>query len=265
MLLGLLCLWIAAVLLIQRWILFPRYVIAAPPAALPAVPGLVRLTVPSPDGPIEGWLLPGRGVSAQSPGPAVIFAHGNAELIDHWPEALAAYRRLGVSVLLPEFRGYGRAPGAPSQQRITDDFVKFHDLLAARPEVDRKRLVYHGRSLGGGVVCSLALRRRPAAMVLMSTFTSITRMARRFLVPSFFVRDPFDNLAVVAELDLPLLLAHGRRDNVVPFSHAEQLHAAAPRSHLLAYDQADHNDCPPSWDAYFDEVEAFLKRAQILR
>lgn len=255
--------WVIIVLFIQRWILFPRYMIKPEPGAGDNVPGLVRLHVPSSAGEVEGWLLPGRGVSPQRPGPAVIFAHGNGELIDFWPEPLAELRRMGVSVLLPEYRGYGRSPGWPSQEAITEDYVKFYDLLAARPEVDRSRIVFLGRSIGGGAVCSLSLQRKPRAMILMSTFTSVTRMARRYLVPSFLVRDPFDNLTAVSRLDVPLLIVHGRHDSLVPHEHGEQLHAAAKQSKLVTY-EADHNDCPPDWTAFWDETRRFMKRAKIL-
>lgn len=262
-LLLLLVIWVIIVLFIQRWILFPRYMIKPEPGAGDNVPGLVRLSVSSSSGEVEGWLLPGEGVSKERPGPAVIFAHGNGELIDHWPEPLAALRRMGVSVLLPEYRGYGRSPGWPSQDAITEDYVKFYDLLAARPEVDRSRIAFFGRSLGGGAVCSLALRRRPRAMILMSTFSSVTRMARRYLVPSFLVRDPFDNLTAVSQLNIPLLIVHGRDDSLVPHEHGQQLHAAAPQSKLVTV-EAGHNDCPPSWSAFWDEAQRFLKQAKIL-
>jgi fermentation-respiration switch protein FrsA (DUF1100 family) len=248
---------------IQRWFIFPRHMIEVEPGAGQDAPGLVRLTVPSEDGPVEGWLLPGRGASPQRPGPAVIFAHGNAELIDHWPHELEPYRKMGLTVLLPEYRGYGRSPGSPSQAAITEDFVRFHDLLAARPEVDPRRIVFHGRSLGGGALCALAARRPPAALILQSTFTSMVRMARSFLVPSFLVRDPFDNLSVVAKLDGPVLVVHGRHDSLIPFAHGQELSTAARNGALVAYD-ADHNDCPPDLAHFWGEVRRFLEQTEII-
>ena len=97
-----------------------------------------------------------------------------------------------VRVLLPEYRGYGRSAGSPSQRAITEDLIAFYDLLARRPEVDAQRVVFHGRSLGGGAVCDLARHRKPAAVILMSTFTSMKRMAPRYLVPGFMVERSSD-------------------------------------------------------------------------
>lgn len=253
----------SAVLSFQRLLIFPRYMIQPEPDAGQGIPGLEHLSVTSPDGPVEGWFLPGYGVGPSKPGPAVIFAHGNAELIDHWPVMLDEYRRMGISVLLPEYRGYGRAPGSPSQAAITEDFEKFHNLLISRADVDRMRIVLHGRSIGGGAVCALAATRPPAALILQSTFTSLTSMARRWFMPGFLVLDPFDNMEVISRLTCPIIIIHGRRDQTIPFDHARQLHAAAGRSTLVAYD-ASHNDCPPDWNIFWQDIRRFLCQARII-
>ncbi len=251
------------VLGLQRWMLFPRFACVALPHAGAGVDGLHRHFLHTDQGDVEAWFLPAAGACAESPAPAVIFAHGNAELIEHWPEQLEPYRRMGVSLFLPEYRGYGRSAGTPSERAIRDDFVRFHDWLADRPEVDASRIVLHGRSLGGGAVCQLASRRRPAALVLQSTFTSVADVARRWLVPRRLVLDPFESLPIVEELDVPTLIVHGRRDTLIPLSHAELLHRAAPGSRLVVYD-ADHNDCPPDWEPFWGEVRSLLLEADVI-
>ena len=147
---------------------------------------------------------------------------------------------------------------------MAQDMRRFYDLLVARDDVDPSRIVFHGRSMGGGAVCALARQRKPAAMILMSTFTSIRGMARRYLVPGFLVRDPLDNLEVVRGLERPLLILHGERDSLVPHEHAVQLNQAAPSSRLISYPLADHNDCPPDWNDFWAEVEPFLRGAGVL-
>lgn len=246
--------------MLQRWALFPSYLIHPVPNASAGIEGLESLWIDTDQGPVEAWFLPGRGVSCQTPGPAIFFAHGNGELIDHWPHPLSAYREMGCSVLLVEYRGYGRSAGTPSEQHLVADALRFYDLLAARPDVDTSRILFHGRSIGGGVVCGVAAERRPRAMLLMSTFTSMRDLVRRWLVPSFLVRDVFDNLSVVSDLDVPMLMVHGRGDNLVPVSHAKELVEAAAEAQLLQYD-GSHNIWPAS---FFDDVEPFLRRAGIL-
>ena len=242
----------------QRYLVFPRYAAKPLPDAGQGVPGLERVWIDTPEGRVEGYFLPGAGASADRPGPAVIFAHGNAELIDHWPLDMAAYRAAGISVLLPEYRGYGRSAGSPTESKINQDMLKFHDWLTARPEVDQRRIIYHGRSIGGGAVCALATQRPPAAMILQSTFISVRELSKRYFVPSFLIVDPFDNESAIARLDCPILLFHGRRDTIVPYWHAEQLKAAARNARLISLD-ADHNNCPPDWDAFMRDVLRFLR------
>ncbi len=246
------------VLFMQRLFLFPRHLVQTVPGAAEATPGLEQLWLDTRQGKVEAWFLPGEGASAQTPGPAVIFAHGNGEVIDHWPGQLARYRAMGYSVLLPEYRGYGRSAGSPTAVAITDDFVRFYDLLVARPEVDGARVVFHGRSLGGGAVCALAARRKPQAVILQSTFTSVRNIMRGYMIPGFMVMDPFDNEAVIASLDVPLLVIHGKRDALIPHHHARRLVEVAPQGRLVSYD-CDHNDCPPAWGPFWSELQGFLE------
>ncbi len=246
---------------LQRSLLFPRHMLTVAPNAGDDIPGLERLWIDSDEGRVEAWFLPGDGVSAQKPGPAVLFAHGNGELIDHWPQTLAGYRRLGISVLLPEYRGYGRSAGSPSQRSIESDFVRFYELLIKRPEVDGTRLLFHGRSLGGGAVCALAARRPPRALILMSTFTSVRQMARRFWAPGFIVKDPFDNLAVVKKLSLPIFVLHGDADTLIPVEQGQALAEAAKQSDLKLYSGQPHNFWPRS---FFADVKPFLQKSGIL-
>lgn len=240
--------------LVQRHILFPGRSIPAPSSAPP--PGVERLF----PGQVEAWWAPPPG---SEPAPAVIFAHGNAELIDHWPARLSPFRQMGMGVLLVEYPGFGRSGGKPTQRSVTEAFVQAYDMLVARKDVDPSRIVFFGRSLGGGAVCALAEHRPPAALILLSTFTSVRDLASGYLAPGFLVRDVFDNLDVVSGYSGPVLIAHGTWDRIVPYSHAQALNRAASQSELLTYD-ADHNNCPPEWGPFFREVARFLRDAGLL-
>ena len=116
---------------IQRALLFPRGFVRGDDAIARRVPRLERWWHETEAGAVEAWFVPGEGVSADRPGPAVLHAHGNAELIEHWVEPLARYRRLGVSLLLVEYRGYGRSAGRPGEEAIRADTRAFYDRLVA--------------------------------------------------------------------------------------------------------------------------------------
>jgi fermentation-respiration switch protein FrsA (DUF1100 family) len=172
---------------------------------------------------------------------------------------------MGVSVFLPEYRGYGHSAGKPSEAEIADDMVRFYDLLIRCADVDPSRVVFHGRSVGGGVAADLATRRVPAALILESTFASIARMAIKFGAPPFLLRHPFHTDRAVEALDAPTLIFHGTRDTVVPVSHGRLLHKLARRATYIEYN-SDHNDFPGEGneEAYWREIQAFLGRAGVV-
>ena len=173
------------------------------------------------------------------------------------------FSRMGISLLLVEYPGYGRSEGSPSQDSITETFVSAYDVLSSRKDVDASRIIFMGRSLGGGALCALAQKRPSAALILMSSFTSVRSFAIRYLAPSFLVRDPFDNLAVVKNYANPVMIIHGKRDAIIPFGHGQKLHQAAKQSVLIVY-EAGHNDCPPNWDIFWKDVEGFLRQHGII-
>lgn len=252
----------SAITRLQRAMLFPREYTRPLPTGRPP-PGLEQWWIDSPDGPVEVWFLPGDRVDSAHPGPAVVFTHGNAELIDQWPHALARYRELGVSVLLPEYRGYGRSAGAPSEAAIAEDLRAVHDRLLDHPAVDAERLVYHGRSLGGGAACTRLDERPPRALILESTFTSVPAVAAGMFVPGFLIADRFENLEAVRRYDGPLLIFHGLSDRLIPVQHGRDLAAAHPNSELVLY-ACGHNDLPPPNSDYWARIESFLRRHGIV-
>ncbi|MEX1019121.1 MAG: alpha/beta fold hydrolase [Litorilinea sp.] len=244
---------------IQRTMLFPRHVLPPPPPTFD-VPGALDLGVDMPAGTVEAWLLLPDAVGlggtpvtpdATPPYPLVVIGHGNGEIIDYWAEAIVPLRARGVAVLLVEYPGYGRSAGVPSQASIVDVFVRAYDAAVVHPKIDAARVVLFGRSVGGGVVAQLATRRPSAGMVLLSTFASVGAMAAHYRLPGALARDPFDTQAVVKTYTAPLLLLHGEHDSVIPFGHAQRLHAAAPHAELRAL-PCGHNDCIDDWPAFWD-------------
>jgi fermentation-respiration switch protein FrsA (DUF1100 family) len=82
-------------------------------------------------------------------------------------------------------------------------------------------------------------------------------------VPSFLVRDPFDNLAVVKNYPGPVLIIHGKHDTLIPHSHGKLLREAAKHGKMITYN-AGHNDCPPDWNVFWKDVETFLRENGII-
>lgn len=248
----------SAAYLLQDRLIFPRGIAGPALAARSAGVEQVWLDVDKRVR-VEGWFIPGSRRSAASPGGAVVFFHGNAELIDHNAARLRQYVDEGLSVLLVEYRGYGRSGGTPSQRAIVEDSLAFLEWVAARPEVDASKIVYHGRSLGGGVAVQLAARRAPAALVLESTFTSVPDVAR-FPFAGLIIKHPFRSDRVVAALECPILYLHGANDTLIPKAHSERL-AELSRNARIAILPGGHNDFPRNDAEFWKIVIPFVSRA----
>ena len=181
---------------------------------------------------------------------------------------VAGFRALGFSVLLPEYRGYGQSDGQPSQETIIRDTAQFYDMIAARPDVDPTRIVFHGHSLGGAVAAQLAARRKPAALILVSTFTRTAYFPLANGLPpalEFVVRNPFHTDEVVAKLDRPILIFHGRRDETVSVTEGRKLHALAKNSTYVEYDCTHVLPDDQTRQDYWAQISKFLKKSGILK
>jgi pimeloyl-ACP methyl ester carboxylesterase len=256
--------WCAVMYFLQDQILFPGAATRPNVFETPRDAADWRMDLAG-GGSVEAWFFPAPSATSDHPAPAIIFFHGNGERIDMLAGVARTYVRLGCSVLVPEYRGYGRCAGAPSQRAIREDMVRWYDRLAERKDVDKARIVFIGHSLGGAVAADLSTQRRPAAMILQSALVSIVMMAHERFLPGFLVRNPFRTDLAIARLDCPLLLCHGTKDNLIPIRQARRLRALAPKATYIEYD-CGHNDFPGSGneEAYWREINAFLVKTGIL-
>jgi dipeptidyl aminopeptidase/acylaminoacyl peptidase len=253
----------AAAFFLQRPVLFPVSHIPVPDQP-EFKNGTVEIQwIETDDCKVESWYLPPQSGSLHPPYPLIIFAHGNAELIDYALPEMIPFTRLGFGVLLVEYPGYGRSTGTPSQKSITKAMIAAYDTITQRPDIDKTRIILFGRSLGGGAVCQLAAQRDSAAMILVSTFTSVSSFTSSYMIPGFVVRDPFDNLAVVRAYDHPILFFHGTYDDIVPYNLGVKLSGAAHSGTLITYN-CGHNDLPPDRVQYMNEIAHFLKQNGII-
>jgi hypothetical protein len=229
-----------------------RLIFLPPPSTYgPELTGLVRLPTPA------GDTVAGRLVEAPGALLAVLHTHGNAEDIGLLDDFLAAYARLGVTVMAVEYPGYGLSTGEPSEPGAYAGADAALAHLAERG-YPPGRVILHGRSLGGAVAVDLAARHAVAGVILESTFTSAFQVMLPFAgLPG----DRFTSLEKLPRVRCPALLIHGTRDEVVPFAHGRRLFAALPPERTRAWwvEGAGHNDL--LWVAgerYWDELGAFL-------
>jgi uncharacterized protein len=212
-------------------------------------------------GNVDALFLPADAHATRQP--AVIFGHGNGEVIDYWVSALRGFQDRGISVLLVEYPGYGRSTGSPSEQSIRGAMDAAYDRLAADPRVDPERIFGFGQSLGGGAMCQLARDRPLRALILQSTFTSLDVFALKHWAPSFLLRDHFDNLSVAKSFSGPMLVIHGRDDRLIPWHEGLQLASASGHAIFRLY-ECGHGCWDPEHLPFWRDAIPVLLKAGIL-
>lgn len=211
---------------------------------------------------LHGWFVPGPGEVTW------LWFHGNAGNISHRLEnLLLIQQRLGVNVLLFDYRGYGRSSGRPSVDGTYRDAEAAFKYLSSRPDIDPQKIVFFGRSMGGAVAVDLATKHEPYGMILESPFTSLADMAKRafpFLPVGFLVRDKYDSVSRIKNISAPLIVLHGDRDDTVPIELGRSLFEAAdePKTFYTIVG-AGHNDTyVQGGEPYFAALERFLQSLQ---
>ncbi|MFC6672211.1 alpha/beta hydrolase [Marinobacterium aestuariivivens] len=215
-------------LLVALLWLFQGRLIHLPSQALVATPADIGLRyrdveIDTDDGErLHGWYLPGEPGSA-----TLLFLHGNAGNISHRLDSLALFHELGLSVLIIDYRGYGRSSGSPNERGLYRDGEAALAYLLGRLNVPASKILLFGRSLGAAVAARLASRHSVGGLILESAFTSATDMAAElypWLPARLLVRYRYDTARYLQGVTAPVLIIHSRDDEIVPFRHAERLY-----------------------------------------
>ncbi|XP_038051324.1 protein ABHD13-like [Patiria miniata] len=206
--------------------------------------------------------------------PTVLFFHGNAGNIAHrYFNAHGLYAMCGCNILFLEYRGFGRSEGRPSEAGFYLDAQAALDYLHRRGDIDTRRIVVFGRSLGGAVAINLASqtvnRGKIAGLVIENTFTSIPDMGTVIFrtgllrwVPLFLVKNQYFSINKVKHIRTSTLFISGVEDELVPskMMHELFLRCGTKNKQLIRFEGGTHNE---TWrcHGYFTVLREFLTQA----
>lgn len=210
---------------------------------------------------LSAWYLP-----APQPRHALLYCHGNAGDIRDWVHAAPPFLEAGCSLLIFDYRGYGRSQGKPSEEGLALDGEAAWAWLGRRAESENLPPSILGKSLGSAVAIhaatapSMGTHQPPARLILDSAFTSMREVvaANASFVPRRMIPPLFESLDKVADITCPTLIIHGGRDTLVPLAMGRRLYDALTcpkRLHVV--EAAGHNDIS-SFPEYYQQIMAFL-------
>jgi hypothetical protein len=209
---------------------------------------------------IHGWWIPGQNARL-----ATLFLHGNAGNLTHRAPHMLEITAAGSSVLVLDYRGYGKSEGSPSERGLYLDAEAGYRWLVDsghRPET----VVAHGESLGTAVAVDLAARQRCGGVILEAPFTSARDVAARALpVLGPLLTWGMDSRRKILNVRAPLLIIHGTRDEVIPFELGQALFdGARPPKWFWAVEGSGHNDIVETAGArYRQRLAEFYARVRV--
>ena len=205
---------------------------------------------------IHGWYC-----SAESPKAVVLYCHGNGGNLAGRASTLQFLQEeMKVSVLIFDYRGYGRSEGKATVAGAIADAKTARTELAKLAQTKESEIVLMGRSRGGAIAIQLAADVPPRGLIVESSFSSLREVASEhfpklaWLVP----KNKLDSKQAITEVRCPLLQCHGDADRVISFECGQKLFAAAKNpKHFVALPGVGHNDRPTR--KYYVTMADFLR------
>ncbi|MDB9373076.1 alpha/beta hydrolase [Nodularia sphaerocarpa] len=254
----------------HKFIFFPSSVIERTPEVFNLPYEDVWLPVKVRDGEtklIHGWWIK----SPQPDADVLLYLHGNAINVGANVGHANRLHQLGFSVLLIDYRGYGRSEGGfPNEKRVYEDAAVAWNYLVEKQQIPPSKIFIYGHSMGGAIAIDLAIKQPKAAgLIVESSFTSVEEMvAYRNLFWMFPVNliltQRFESMKKVPHLKMPVLFIHGTADTTVPSFMSQKLYHAAPEpKKLFLVPAAEHNNTATvAGDEYLQWVRSFVQQVK---
>ncbi|MEH2215469.1 alpha/beta hydrolase [Nostoc sp.] len=170
----------------------------------------------------------------------ILYSHGNSEDLGDIKQILEKLHAWGFSVFAFDYRGYGTSQGKSTEIHAYEDINSAYNYLTQNLKIPPERIIVLGRSVGGGSAVNLAMQKPVAGLIIESSFISAFKVIVPFRILPF---DKFPNLDKIKKVKCPILVIHGKADNIIPFAHGEKLFKAAISPKLsLWVEEANHND-----------------------
>jgi uncharacterized protein len=177
--------------------------------------------------------------------PTLLYIHGNAGTLADRVDRIADFQARGRGVLIMSYRGYSGSSGRPSERANVADAVRAYDSLIERG-CEPEDIFLYGESIGTGIAVQVAAQRPVAGVVLDAPYTSIVDVAERlypYLPARLMMHDRYETLKYLQEVQAPVLVIHGERDQVIPVEMGRTVAESAPGpSEIVTFREAGHTD-----------------------
>ena len=148
----------------------------------------------------------------------ILFFHGNAGNLFNRVYKLNELNKLDLNILIISWRGFSGNEGEPTEKNLYHDAEEVVKWLNNRG-IDNKNIILYGESLGTGVATELGKKNIFGGIILESPFTSIAKVAKiyyPYLPINIILKDRYNSIEKIQSINIPVLIMHGKKDNIVP-------------------------------------------------
>ena len=155
----------------------------------------------------------------------LLIFHGNAGDLSNRIYKLNELNKLEINILLISWRGFSGNKGSPTEKNLYKDAEAAIKWLNKK-NVNNNQIILYGESLGTGIAVEMAKKNDFNSIILESPFTSIENSAKiyyPYLPVKYLLKDRYDTISKIKMVESPIMIMHGEKDDVVPFSMGKEL------------------------------------------
>jgi fermentation-respiration switch protein FrsA (DUF1100 family) len=207
---------------------------------------------------LSTWFIPSEDSRA-----VLLFCHGNGGNISHRLEKIWILNRLGLDILIFDYRGYGKSSGRPSEDGLYIDAETVYDHMVNERSLSPQKIIGYGESLGSPVIINLALKKEMAGIIIEEAFMSVKDMAKEHFpfIPAFLLKNSYNSLRMIKNVQIPKLVFHSINDEIVPFEQGERIFVMASEPKEFVKLRGGHNDAfIVSEEIYSSGIDRFVAR-----
>tara|TARA_X000000368_G_scaffold29712_1_gene22245 strand:+ start:2021 stop:2809 length:789 start_codon:yes stop_codon:yes gene_type:complete len=156
----------------------------------------------------------------------LVFFHGNAGNLSNRIYKLNEFSKMNLNYLIFAYRGFNGNNGKPTEEGLYKDANSVIDWLKSN-DILENQIILYGESLGTAISVNIAQDKEFAGIILEAPFTSMIEMGKKYypIFPvKYLLNDKYETIKKIKNLRSPILIMHGKKDKIVPFSMGKKIY-----------------------------------------
>jgi len=171
----------------------------------------------------------------------ILFLHGNAGTLENRIHKINHFKDMNINFLLVAWRGFSGNKGKPTEKNLYEDARSAVQWLESKG-IKKNNIIIYGESLGTGVAIEIAQNKNFAGIILESPFTSMIEAGKDkypYLPVKFLLKDKYESEKKIKNIKSPILIMHGKVDNIVPFYMGKKMYELANNPKYFYFSEYD--------------------------